>query len=83
MNKDIDLFLKYMANIYLENKDQEISSDTIYNELRQLSIISNKIKKENLLKVQLTLKKEFYQNTLISSRNRYFYTFENRENNSD
>lgn len=86
MNKDIDLFLKYMASIYLENKDQEISSDTIYNELRQLSIISNKIKKikkENLLKVQLTLKKEFYQNTLISSRNRYFYTFENRENNSD
>lgn len=84
--KDMDLFLSYLKEIYSTNPSLDVLSDTIYNELCLFYVSNGKrkrIKKENLLKVQVNLKDSFPDNTVISGRNRYFYTFENRCGKSD
>lgn len=88
-NEEINLFLKYLADLYLQNPSLPISFDTIYSELSKFVICDNKrirLDNDSLIGVQLQLNNKFKNNdnvvTFLSS-NGYFWVIQNRLGKSD
>ena len=78
-----NIFLNYLAQIYIQNPELPISSDTIYSELCSFNVEGTeqkKISRTNLVPVQTALGREFPKN---SWSNGNFLIFENRNNRSD
>ncbi len=79
-----NVFIKYLANMYAQNPDLEIKSDTIYYELCKFNVIRDekieRIFTDSLIGVQLKLS-EKYVGRCFS--NGYFWVFENRMGNDE
>ena len=87
MKNNIEVFLKYLINIYQENSSLPITSDTIYNELRTTIIEEDKVvkvPKESLLAVQVKLNNKYKNNKILDTySNGYYLVIENRSSLND
>ena len=84
-----EVFLKYLADIYLQNSDLPILKDTIYYELSRFKISDGKIcrlSNDSLVGVQLQLNNKFRNNdkvvTFLSSTG-YYWVIQNRVDMSE
>lgn len=88
-DKERELFLKYIVDVYLQNPNLPISSDIIYNELSRFSTYVDEhyfIDNDSLVGVQVGLNNKFRNNNRVrtfTSRDGYFWAIENREGKSD
>lgn len=86
---DRELFLKYLSDIYLQNPDLPILSETIYYELSKFIVCSfeqHKIGNDSLLGIQIELNNKFKNNSSVNtftSSDGYFWVIENRMGKSD
>ena len=84
-----NLFLKYLADVYLQNPNLPINKATIYGELKTFNVVGNTrtlISKENLAPVQVALNNKYKNNENAVSftfNNGYFWAIENRNNKDD
>lgn len=84
-----ETFLKYLADIYLQNPDLPIFSETIYYELSKFVVCSGeqyKIGNDSLLGVQIELNNKFKNNCNVNtftSSDGYFWAIENRMGKTD
>lgn len=88
-NEERDLFLKYLADIYLQNPDLPILKDTIYYELSRFNVCDGErsvLANDSLVGVQLQLNNKFRNNdkvvTFLSSTG-YYWVVQNRVNKSE
>ncbi|MBQ8193276.1 MAG: hypothetical protein IJZ46_04330 [Bacilli bacterium] len=82
-SEERNIFLKYLSKIYMQNPNLEITSDTIYNELRKFNIEEGKqtrINNESLVGIQVKLNNRFAGKCLS---NGYFWVIENRAGKKD
>ncbi len=78
-----ELFLKYLAKIYLYNPDLPITEDTIYDELTAFNIENEKIRgiiPKSLVGIQVKLNNSFPKNSFT---NEYYWALENRNELKD
>ena len=76
MKNNIEVFLKYLIDIYKENSSLPITSDTIYNELRTTVIEEDKVvkvPKESLLAVQVKLNNKYKNNKILDTYSNGYY----------
>lgn len=84
-----NVFLKYLADVYLQNPNLPINKSTIYGELKTFNVVDNTrtlISKENLAPVQVALNNKYKNNENAISftfNNGYFWAIENRNNKDD
>ena len=89
MNREqqMDLFLKRMGKIYLNNPDLPVKSDTIYSELSSFSILDGdiiSIAKTDLSNVQEKIYHEFiFSGAPFMQNNNYFYWLDSKQNNDE
>ncbi len=79
-------FLKYLAQIYLENPNLTISDATIYHELVHFDFGSKQnahIKNNSLVSIQVKLNNEFQGKSCHCFNNNYFWVIENRRDLND
>lgn len=83
----MDLFLKRMGKIYLNNPDLPVKSDTIYSELSSFSILDGdiiSIAKTDLSNVQEKIYHEFiFSGAPFMQNNNYFYWLDSKQNNDE
>lgn len=80
---NIDMLLKYLASIYIQNPNFPINENTIYEEIELFNVDNNcqyRINKTNLVPIQLGVAR-FFQNNCWSDD--YYLVFENRINSDD
>jgi len=86
-SEERELFLKYLAHLYLHNPNLPISFDTIYCELSRFSIYGGEnytIDGDSLVGVQVGLNNKFRINSKVNTfSNGYFWAIENRCNKKD
>lgn len=88
-NEERELFLKYLADIYLQNPTLPISYDTIYHMLSKFFTYDGKqynVSNESLVGVQVGLNNKFRSNNKVktfTSRDGYFWAIENRMGKND
>lgn len=84
-----DLFIKYLAQIYIQNPDIPISKDTIYHELYSFNVHNGKqekLKNTSLINVQIALSdkyKDDERTVKYTSRGGCFWIIEGRNNLRD
>lgn len=83
-----ELFLKYLSDIYLQNPDLPILSETIYYELVKFTIANQEhfIRFESLIGVQVGLNNKYKNNSNVNtftSSDGYFWAIENRMGKND
>lgn len=82
-----ELFLKYLADVYLKNPNLPFSNDIVYNEISRFNVIGDEqyiIDGESLLAVQLNLNNKYRINKKVNTfSNGYFWVIENRNNKND
>ncbi len=82
-SKERELFLKYLAKIYLQNPNLPILEDTVYSELSHFYIEDGKQSKtssESLISIQVKLDNKFLGKCFS---NGYFWVIENRKDAND
>ena len=83
-SEERELFLKYLADIYLQNPDLPILKDTIYYELSRFNISDEKASRlvnDSLVGVQLQLNNKYRNNDKVVtflSPTGYFWVIQNR-----
>lgn len=87
-SKEQELFLKYLSDIYLQNPDLPILSETIYYELAKFTIANQEhfIKFESLIGVQVRLNNKYKNNSSVdtfTSSDGNFWAIENRMGKND
>ena len=87
-SKEQELFLKYLSDIYLQNPDLPILSETIYYELAKFTIANQEhfIKFESLIGVQVRLNNKYKNNSSVdtfTSSDGHFWAIENRMGKND
>ena len=88
-SEEREIFLKHLKDIYLQNPDLPISSETIYMELLKLAVIDGKkteINFDGLVGVQVVLNNKYRNNTIVNtftSSDGNFWAIENRMGKSD
>lgn len=84
-----NLFLKYLADVYLQNPNLPINKNIIYGELKTFNVVNDTrmiISKKNLAPVWVALNNKYNSNDKAVSftfGNGYFWAIENRNNKDD
>lgn len=82
-----ELFLKYLANIYLKNPNLSFSYDIVYNELTRFCIVDNEeyiINRDGLVGVQVKLSNKYRNNDNVNiSCDDYFWKIYNKGGKSE
>lgn len=88
-SKEREIFLKYLKDIYLQNSDLDILSESIYAELTRFNVLSNKISSisyDSLVGIQVVLNNKYKNNEKVNtftSSDGNFWVIENRMGKSD